>query len=289
MSAPNSTSSCVWSESIIVDTKSSVFDMECDFQNNVPPNFEPDGVLFLHSDRTSPDAVLYLTDDREFVSTDYPPTPDSSDSFDVSELYSSKDATLFDVNELYSVQNCLNTSFVHTASKDTLSPSTCPSLPTSPSLPTPVSSSYSNYATLPSLSIPNPDWSPKSQPNITSLASIQKPVINLVSPSPNFKLPRSSICDTHARPSFLAQIQTAVWGHQDRAQYFSGEVRKTQIQRYKEKKANRHIAKRSIDAARSKVAKQRLRNSKGRFVVTNDQSINSDVTTLCGTRNEICI
>jgi len=262
-------STCIWSESI-VDTKTSILDMECVFPaipegNSLSPNsFEPDGVLFLHSDRTSPDAVLYLTDDREFVATDYP-SPDSSDSFDVSELYSSKEATtFFDVNELYSVQKSVKTECsvhsVHPAPKDTISTSLPPL-----SLPIPVSSSYSKSTTLlPSFCITSPDYSPKSQPCIL----LGKPVLNLP-PSPNFMLPRSA---SDARPSFVAQIQTTVWGHQDRAQYFSGEVRKAQIHRYKEKKASRYINKRSVDAARSKVAKQRLRNSKGRFVVRNAQS-----------------
>jgi len=68
------------------------------------------------------------------------------------------------------------------------------------------------------------------------------------------------------RSSMTLEIQSTVWGGSNRSQYFVSQLRRSQLLRYREKKARRFQFKRPVDPARSRVAKLRMRNSKGRFV-----------------------
>jgi len=259
-----------WADTLL--DESNKVKMEIDFffepQQEAPPstlfnNSTADAVLVLDApNRTAPDAVLYLTEERPFVSAATPMV--TCNSFDPTELYFSPELNQppgFDINELYATPLRASTKGTPTFNPQPFVAPVSWDAP-KPQLPPVAFTTTRNTGFV----MDQSNIAPKAVSPPLVLGSMLHHQQDYVQPESfcfgSYITPRALV---DSKVSFTQDVQSSLWGNLNRDDYFSSDLRRAQIKRYKEKKATRYNFKRPVDAARSKVAKQRMRNSKGRF------------------------
>jgi len=210
------------------------------FSNN--DDVVPDGILYLDDAKPEHDGVLYLTDERNYVAADTP--------------YQNNDNSL----------NFFQQSF----------PSTTPTnyfslVNTSPLDQTKLPSEFKNFNNEQSYSLyDNPAL---QAPNNQTLGLNQG-----IIPNPLFPLSLNAAADIESVPvdisKFIPPKTELIFNSKD--SYFKSPLRQEQLRRYREKKSRRHYQQ--INQKKSYHAKNKLRNSKGRFIKAS--IVNSKYTTV---------
>jgi len=206
---------------------------------------EPDGFLRLDYDNCSHDGVLYLTNDRQYVAADShlyeTPKP-----LDPVQPYVASDTHLTVTETDMDIYNTLVTPTVFREStqvEDQIF-----------TLPSHLTNLYKSN-----------DWLFSQPGHLTSSMYTQ--------PSSVFQLYEGQLMSpmiSDSRSCSKAKLdydRLNRYPDKKRSEYFNGPVRALQLQRYRDKKLRR-IYHRAVDEKRSAQAKCRVRNARGRFVVS---------------------